>query len=631
MELSAEGQQILVNYGISPEEYQAWVTDGVVPAVLQEGNSAIEGAATMQEIQRFVQEKDAAAGIVEEYPEQAEQQGIGVAEEEAQEALADYAERVTSAATPEEAAMIASEAMADPNMSTGDRSYMASLLQTTTMNTMDLQQWMNSAGWDITVDGMDINSLMTEGYLAAVEHFTGPGGNLNSPHLPMGLRISPDEIPEGISREAYAATKFQKYIMGAPEEDRQIFLSEWAHEYEGGDYYREPLKMGRHDTDAYTVRELASALQVPLEQATRIIDIGGDHGLKPDEAVMIYRFGVEHQLINEYGIGSEVRTMREGAGSAGGILDRWFGALAPEIAGRAMRGAEPGQIEEAYDKYGDGTTRPQAQPDWLSEYERLGASGEHWETVSTNQMMGNFSRYVDEYQSYLPAMLATVDKELADKFYNDPYSTTQEEKRLAYEMVSDDPAMKQWIESSFLGSSQMAWLEGMGAGGPTIVPVDKEAVRDATRTIVSSWNLPGMSDAFVDSVANSFAAGQAGAAQRALGNPFQPEYAGPGQVSVRDTPQDKQAHAKKALRGTDEYQKFFKNKGDLSEEDYVGRFEQESAKLFGHEVDSAVRAGMLGGERKDVATHGIASGEFKESSTFQERLARLSNAFKGET
>ena len=124
--------------------------------------------------------------------------------------------------------------------------------------------------------------------------------------------------------------------------------------------------------------------------------------------------------------------------------------------------------------------------------------------------------------------------------------------------------------------------------GFALVKVDKESVRDATRTLLSNWNLPGMSDDFVDSVANSFAAGQKVAAQNAIGNPFNPEFQGafgPTQRVV-DNPIDKAAHAKKAIRGSAAYQKYFANKGDLTEEEYVNRFESEANRMLGRPMRS---------------------------------------------
>jgi hypothetical protein len=179
-------------------------------------------------------------------------------------------------------------------------------------------------------------------------------------------------------------------------------------------------------------------------------------------------------------------------------------------------------------------------------------------------------------------------------------------------------------------ASQLSWLENRLAGVQQIVARDDEAVKQTAQDLADAWNLPGLSDGFLSELAGGFGGALQAYARAQLGNPFNPDMqVGIGSMNV---PSDIGAFVEKRLRDTPEYEELFRymREGE-SEEEYVRRFERESERVMGDDNVHAVRAGQRTGDVNTVGRNILASGAGYESSTFQERLARMADAFKRTT
>lgn len=620
--ITPEIQAVLDKYGFTEQELAAWLNNKVAPASIANagGNFAI------------VQLELADAGItapsvtfgdeLSDGTEQVTSSGETITVEEEARELQDVLNDIATAAPgSQELAELQQEGY---ELAEGDSQGMLALqnlIAQTQGTDPRLQGILNANGWSYDIQGQGVGEGDDNLWYGMWQYAVNSFGT----DLPPALALDPAQVPEGVDYVQWVSTRFQSWLASNPEGAQQNQL---VYQY-GEDYGHKPqaATLGEAGTSFTEVAQVANILGVSTAKAAKIIDMGARRDLDANQSATLYRFAVREGLIQDDpksdSIIPTVNTSQDPQSFWGNIfgtaIDIGVQMVGGEEAARTMAEKALG-VEDK-------------RPDWLRGYEELAADPMHQTMVTSNQLFGNFAAGIDKYGTEIPALVSLTNKDLADRLVQDPYGLSLEERRGIWDMVGDDPELKQMMSASFLGQAQLQWLQGMGGGGESLIKVDKESVRDATRTLLSSWNLPGMSDGFVDSVANSFAAGQKVAAQNSIGNPFNPEFSGamgPTQRVV-DNPIDKAAHAKKAIRGTAAYQKYFSNKGDLSEEEYVNRFESEANRMLGHGSEEATRAGMLSGDRSDVGQHAIASGEFKDSSTFQGRLARLADAFRSET
>ena len=630
-------QEVLDNYGISYEEYQQWLETGAVPQGLTLGlemtGGAVEAAATMEEIAQFVREKEAQAGIASQEPNvqetvESEAQRRVEAERQAEQVLADLSSYRPDSEEYEAAAVEAAELQENPQLLSPE--LQEALANFTTLEVMDttvLQQVVNRNGWQHQVTDSNMVFLMLDGLNAAWAKWKD-----DPPPDARGLwDLVPGNEPPGQDYDQWAATKFYEwYVSNQEEGSLQAQLSDtWGRARE---YKPPPWTIGNGKYDGYEISEIAEHLQISSEQAARVADLMAESGLDMEEGLLLWQFGRDNGLVHDIRANDSILDWSYRPPRYEGT-DHEKAAREGEIAaGEYSDQAAPSQVEVAPGIFMPTGPQEAPQPAY-QEYQFDPEAGQDlpYGPMSIASFGRKFSENKQEFKTLIPTYVSMLDPAMARRLMDDPYSLSFDEHLKIMEWIGDDPVFKTHVMNSPMGAVQWNWLEGMGGDNTRMESIDKEAVREATRTLISSWNLPGMSDAFVDSVANSFAAGQKVMAQQALGNPFNPQYSGTVDTILVDEPSDRTAHAKKRVRETGEYQKYFTNKGDLSEEEYVNRFESVSQNMFGQSNKDSVRAGMIGGERKDVAAHGIASGEFKESSTFQGRLARLVDAFRSET
>lgn len=251
-----------------------------------------------------------------------------------------------------------------------------------------------------------------------------------------------------------------------------------------------------------------------------------------------------------------------------------------------------------------------------------------------NRAIGDLASELQQWSQQLfnPAMAVFAmieDPELARRMQADPWGATSAELRRirdALGPMSSDPdaaAALSWIDQRLSGAFKDVSQQ-----------VDTGTVREAARNLAAAWNLPDLGDGWLDSLASAYASQYAVGLDTLYPNPFSDDNMDRPRQIIRHV-QGAGAMAADRLRATAGYRELFGNKTDgESEEEYVGRFEQMAGHTFGPGFDGsteAVRTGMRSGESQDVRTHGIASGEAFDSSTFQGRLASFAQAFRSMT
>ena len=250
--------------------------------------------------------------------------------------------------------------------------------------------------------------------------------------------------------------------------------------------------------------------------------------------------------------------------------------------------------------------------------------------LSISRIGSGLVEQLSAFTSEASAIMALVDPALAAAFQNDPWGRSMQELERALEILGPDAEK----DPRLAAETDWLWTRIRGGFQNTTKTVDTGTIREAARSLAAAWNLPDLTDGYLDSLASSYAAQYGMSLSDLYGNPFQDDpLAIPGQRTR--TVQGADAMAADRLRGTAGYQDLFGNKTDgESEEQYVGRFEQMANFEFGPGYDGStesVRAGMRSGESQDVRGHGMATGEAFDSMTFQERLHGLAAAFKAVT
>lgn len=352
--------------------------------------------------------------------------------------------------------------------------------------------------------------------------------------------------------------------------------------------------------DAYQVMQAADLLGLSAHQAKNLGVLGKAHGLDLTETTRLFR-----------------HTDRIGAYTTPTINER-----------------------KPFNPYeGIWTGDRSAYEQRKAELESQGYRGTDWDEYARVQQGRKAYQVVTKYQglresyggSEVLAIIGMKNEDLASRMYDDPYSLSMEELREAEELAGDpneyasafDRAGATWIQSRMTG--------GDAAGGGTTITVDRAGAAEAAKTLAAAWNMPGLSEAQVNSIVGAVVGPQIAAARKALGNPFKPDLSRGGGPRVIDAPSPYAAAAEQ-MRGTAAYEELFGNLRDgETEEQYATRFNSESQAMLGDVDLDAARAGMRSGRRKTVGQAALMSGAGSDNSTFRQKLALLGQAFREET
>jgi hypothetical protein len=247
--------------------------------------------------------------------------------------------------------------------------------------------------------------------------------------------------------------------------------------------------------------------------------------------------------------------------------------------------------------------------------------------LSARAIAQRISSGTERFDNDYVALVSAFDAPLAERLASSMFSLSREELERVNSIVG----------SSFEGSAQDTWVKNRlyGSSSSSGSFRDTGSIREAALSLAEAWNLPGVTDEIIDSIASGYNGQFAGIISGSVDNPFsreseRPLYGGESGSETGVTGQD--AFARQQLRGTDQYSQFFGNKPDgQSEEDYVSRFQNKSQSILGDNNPDAVRAGMKTGDPNSVFRNALSSGAGESSGRFQGRLASLAEAFRSMT
>lgn len=602
-EVTPEVQAVLDRFGITWDEYTTWVVEGRVPEAL--GASGAPAGAFLNEIKADVeaagapelQYGEAPAGY-EFSPASPKADLLEIAAEDIRSEALGIVDKIASGEATTEDFGRASEIALDPTLGEEMQAILAAV---TGGYDPQLQQALNAAG----VFGLSLEDIdWAAGYEALMENF---GDTLGASFLPSAK-------DPGVSEEDFNQSAVQRFLASNPTGFAQmVLLSDMIDE--GNQVVN--ATFGQSNTSGSTIQGIMSANGVSFTKATKLADLAADAGVDPALGAHAWKTLYDMGWV----VGDRI-DRQDMAHSAPDWFKAWI-SLVPDEDGEVVNEqfANPELADEL-----------RGMRDQLEEQRAFNELNDDiWEVKDTTKfirsgarVMSDLNAALETYKTALPAMLSLTNKDLADRLMEDPYSLTWDELLAVQESVGDIG----FFQTEPGGAAQVRWLESRLGGSKDVVTVDKNAVREATRTLANSWNLPGLSDAFLDSVAGSFAGAQANILKRTLGNPFNPDLSSP-EGEIVDSPTDQSAFAADRIRNTDQYRTYFSHLGEgESELDYVAKFESQAARLLGFTDDEATRAGMRTGDRRAVGQHVLASGEWEDSSTFQSRLSRLANAFR---
>jgi len=250
--------------------------------------------------------------------------------------------------------------------------------------------------------------------------------------------------------------------------------------------------------------------------------------------------------------------------------------------------------------------------------------------ISAHRIGVRLNEGMEMYGDRVTAAVYVQNPELAHKMFTDPWSMNREELQEAIDALGDQDVPG--------GKEQMDWLRArrdgqldMSAGQGE--SRDTDAAREAARTLAAEWNMTSLPNSVLDAIAGGWLGNARGAVQASLPNPFNPDLSIPQGGGVEDRALDLETFVRNHLRSLPEYQELFGNMTEgEDEDDYAGRFQSQASGLLGNvATGEAARAGMRTGDIDTVGQQAISSGSALKSSTFQERLAVLADAFRSGT
>ena len=155
--------------------------------------------------------------------------------------------------------------------------------------------------------------------------------------------------------------------------------------------------------------------------------------------------------------------------------------------------------------------------------------------------------------------------------------------------------------------------------GPVTVP--GESMREAARTLATSWRIRPLSDDELNNLINDF-----GEAVRTSN--LYPNVWGTGeQGGVRSAPNE-QVAVMRSLRGSPDYKRLYGNMPTgMGEEEYAGQMASASTELMGNESRIATEAGMESGDRT-LAQQTALTDPSARGGTYYRRLSAMRRAFK---
>lgn len=251
-------------------------------------------------------------------------------------------------------------------------------------------------------------------------------------------------------------------------------------------------------------------------------------------------------------------------------------------------------------------------------------------------------RYKDQYGDWALAIIASQDRQLADKIVNDPYSISAQESEMIGQALNgyDPNALAQaGVEIGAFGRERFDFLRSLTPGGgdggsQTVELPDQGALDESLRTLYRSWfqRDPSQSELSVFRASVNGEIRQTYMQQKKP-NPFSPQAEQGGMqfvegVSLASAPAE-------FVRQTAEYKRLFSNKpAGMSEEQYAAQFNNAQQSLLGVRAadPTAARAGMLTG---DVNTSiGYTFGDqlgAGDNSTLLGRMARAASVIARRT
>ena len=361
----------------------------------------------------------------------------------------------------------------------------------------------------------------------------------------------------------------------------------------------------QEDRDAYTASQ---TLNVGWMEGKSILTGAAVYGIEPVTAINVYQSAVDRGIVSAPIV--EGRRVVRGTGEP----------ISQERIDETNKWSErfrPWMERHGYPDSGPLQTVDEAP------YQKMQAAIAGQMTPA--QMWNKFNSGMDLYGSELLATLSLESQDLANQLYNDQYSLTTEQLSEALDIVG---GAEKWANTPGV-APQAAWLLDRMMGTRDVVKVDISGAKEAARTLAASWNMPELSEAQLNQIANGQVAANLSAIRASQGNPFKPEVGGGTTVINMPSPY---AAAAESMRGTAMYQELFEHRrSGESEEEYAQRFDRSVSRFTGDSDPVLARVGMRSGDPETVGRNLMATGEGYENSTFMERLTLMGNAFKEAT
>ena len=182
--------------------------------------------------------------------------------------------------------------------------------------------------------------------------------------------------------------------------------------------------------------------------------------------------------------------------------------------------------------------------------------------------------------------------------------------------ASPESASKDMVAASAWQDYENDWSK---LTGPVTVP--GESMREAARTLATSWRIRPLSDDELNNLINDF-----GEAVR--NSNLYPNVWGTGkQGGVRSAPNEN-VSVMRALRASPDYQRLYDQMPTgMAEEQYAGQMAGASIDLMGNESRIATEAGMESGNR-ELAQQVALTDPSARGSTYYRRLSAMRRAFR---